>query len=80
MPTNFVKPFSDAMIQLKKGEMTQQPVKTPYGYHIIKLEDTRAAKVPSFDEVKDKIRQTQQQALITKMLEDLRAKAKVDEK
>ncbi|MDQ3260196.1 MAG: peptidylprolyl isomerase [Burkholderiales bacterium] len=80
MPTNFVKPFSDAMIKLKKGDMTQEPVKTPYGYHIIKLDDTRAAKVPSFDEVKDKIRQTQQQALITKMLEDLRAKAKVDEK
>jgi peptidyl-prolyl cis-trans isomerase C len=80
MPTNFVKPFSDAMVKLKKGEMTQEPVKTPYGYHIIKLEDTRAAKVPGFDEVKDKIRQTQQQTLITKMLEDLRAKAKVEEK
>ncbi len=80
MPTNFVKPFSDAMVKLKKGDMTQEPVKTPYGYHIIKLEDTRAAKVPSFDEVKDKIRQTQQQALITKMLEDLRTKAKVEEK
>ena len=80
MPTNFVKPFSDAMVKLKKGDMTAEPVKTPYGYHIIKLEDTRAAKVPGFDEVKDKIRQNQQQALITKMLDDLRAKAKVDEK
>jgi peptidyl-prolyl cis-trans isomerase C len=80
MPTNFVKPFSDAMVKLKKGDMTAEPVKTPYGYHIIKLEDTRAAKVPSFDEVKDKIRQTQQQVLITKMLEDLRTKAKVEEK
>ncbi len=80
MPTNFVKPFSEAMVKLKKGDMTQEPVKTTFGYHIIKLDDTRTAKVPSFDEVKDKIRQTQQQALITKMLEDLRAKAKVDEK
>ena len=80
MPTNFVKPFSDAMVKLKKGDMTAEPVKTPYGYHIIKLEDTRAAKVPGFDEVKDKIRQSQQQALITKMLEDLRTKAKVEEK
>ncbi len=80
MPTNFVKPFSDAMVKLKKGDMTAEPVKTPYGYHIIKLEDTRAAKVPGFDEVKDKIRQSQQQALITKMLDDLRAKAKVEEK
>jgi peptidyl-prolyl cis-trans isomerase C len=80
MPGTFVKPFSDAMVKLKKGEMTQEPVKTPYGYHIIKLEDTRGAKVPAFDEVKDKIRQSQQQALMTKLLDDLRAKAKVDEK
>ena len=80
MPGNFVKPFSEAMVKLKKGEMTQEPVKTPYGYHIIKLEDTRGAKVPTFDEVKDKIRQSQQQAMMTKMLDDLRAKAKVDEK
>ena len=80
MPGNFVKPFSEAMVKLKKGEMTQEPVKTPYGYHIIKLEDTRAAKVPAFDEVKDKIRQSQQQAMMTKMLDDLRAKAKVEEK
>ena len=80
MPANFVKPFSDAMVKLKKGEMTQEPVKTAYGYHIIKLDDTRAAKLPGFDEVKDKIRQTQQQALVTKMLDELRTKAKVDEK
>ena len=80
MPGNFVKPFSEAMVKLKKGEMTPEPVKTPYGYHIIKLEDTRGAKVPTFDEVKDKIRQSQQQAQMTKMLDDLRAKAKVDEK
>ncbi len=80
MPGNFVKPFSEAMVKLKKGEMTQEPVKTPYGYHIIKLEDTRSAKVPTFDEVKEKIRQSQQQAMMTKMLDELRAKAKVEEK
>lgn len=80
MPSTFVKPFSDAMVKLKKGEMTQEPVQSPFGYHIIKLEDTRAAKVPTFDEVKDKIRQSQQQALMTKLLDDLRAKAKVEEK
>jgi peptidyl-prolyl cis-trans isomerase C len=80
MPSTFVKPFSDAMVKLKKGEMTQEPVQSPFGYHIIKLEDTRNAKVPTFDEVKDKIRQSQQQALMTKLLDDLRAKAKVEEK
>ncbi len=80
MPGNFVKPFSEAMVKLKKGEMTPEPIKTPYGYHIIKLEDTRGAKVPAFEEVKEKIRQSQQQAMMTKLLDDLRAKAKVDEK
>ena len=79
MPSNFVKPFSDAVLKLKKGEMTQEPVKTPYGYHIIKLDDTRTAKVPGFDEVKDKIRQSQQQEQITAMLEALRKKATVKE-
>ena len=79
MPSNFVKPFSDALLKLKKGEMTQEPVKTPYGYHIIKLEDTRTAKVPGFEEVKDKIRQSHQQEQVTAMLEALRKKATVKE-
>ena len=79
MPSNFVKPFADAVLKLKKGEMAQEPVKSPYGYHIIKLEDSRTAKVPGFDEVKDKIRQSQQQEQITAMLEALRKKATVKE-
>ena len=47
--TAFVKPFSDAMIALQKGQVTETPVKTQFGYHVIKLEDSRPAKVPTFE-------------------------------
>jgi peptidyl-prolyl cis-trans isomerase C len=79
-PASFVKPFSDAMQKLKKGEMTQAPVKSQFGFHVIKLEDSRPAQVPPFDEVKDRIRQNQTQEQINKMVEGLRSKAKVEEK
>ena len=79
-PASFVKPFSDALLKLKKGEYTQDPVKSPYGFHVIKLEDSRALKAPQYEEVKEKIRQNQQQNQLNKMLADLRAKAKVEEK
>src|SRR5882724_3352074 len=40
-PDKMVKPFSDAVVGLKPGEFTHKPVQTQYGWHIIKLEDTR---------------------------------------
>ena len=43
------------MVALKKGEMTETPVKTQFGYHIIRLEDTREAQFPEFDAVKPQI-------------------------
>ena len=51
VPSNFVKPFSDAMIALDKGKISD-PVQSQFGWHLLKLEDTRDMKVPSFDEVK----------------------------
>ncbi len=50
-----VKPFADAVKALKKGEYTQQPVQTQFGWHVIKLEDTRDVAPPPFDQVKDKL-------------------------
>ena len=55
-PSNYIKPFSDAMIALKKGQVTQKPVKTQFGYHVIKLVDVRKATLPSLDQVKPKIK------------------------
>ena len=75
---SYVKEFSDAMIALKKGQFTQVPVKTQYGYHIIRLDDVRAAKLPTLDEVKPQIVKQLEQQKLAKFEEDLRAKAKIE--
>ncbi|OWW21127.1 peptidylprolyl isomerase [Noviherbaspirillum denitrificans] len=76
-PASFVKPFSDAMVALQKGQVTEAPVKTQYGYHVIKLEDVRAAKLPSLEEVKPQIAESLQQKKLQAYQEDLRKKAKI---
>jgi peptidyl-prolyl cis-trans isomerase C len=48
--TRMVKPFGDAVKGLKKGEVTPEPVQTQYGWHIIKLEDTRDTQQQTFDQ------------------------------
>jgi peptidyl-prolyl cis-trans isomerase C len=73
-----VPEFSKAMVALKKGEMTETPVKTQYGYHIIRLEDTREAQFPEFNAVKPQIEQRLAQAKLQKYQEDLRKQAKTD--
>ena len=77
-PGNYVKEFSDAMVQLAKGKMTDTPVKTQFGFHIIKLEDIREAQLPKYEEVKPQIAQQMQQQKLAKFQEELRAKAKVE--
>ncbi|GMV44768.1 MAG: hypothetical protein AMXMBFR66_01660 [Pseudomonadota bacterium] len=79
-PDAYVPEFGQALAKLKKGEMTKEPVKTQFGWHIIKLEDTRPAAFPSFDDVKAQIKQRLEQVKLQKYQEDLRAKAKTDYK
>jgi peptidyl-prolyl cis-trans isomerase C len=74
---SYVKPFSDAMTALEKGKFTETPVKSDFGYHIIKLDDVRDMKVPTLDEIKPQLTQRMQQAIVEKHVEALRAKAKV---
>ncbi len=74
-PANFVKPFSEAMVKLEKGKFTTQPVQTQFGWHVIKLDDVRDAKVPSFDEVKPQLAQRMQGQVLDSYFRDLRAKA-----
>jgi peptidyl-prolyl cis-trans isomerase C len=76
-PASFVKPFSDAMVGLQKGQITETPVKTQYGYHVIKLEDSRPAKIPSMEEVKPQIAESLQQKKLQGFQESLRNKAKI---
>lgn len=73
----FVKPFSEAMLNLKAGEMTQTPVKTQFGFHIIKLEGTRDAQLPAFDEVKAQIAESLQQRKLQSFQQELKKKAKI---
>ena len=77
-PSSYVKPFADALVKLKKGQFTETPVKTDFGYHIIMLEDTRELKLPSLEEAKPKLVQRLQQQMVEKHVLDLRNKAKVD--
>jgi peptidyl-prolyl cis-trans isomerase C len=79
-PGGYVPEFAAALQALKKGQMTDTPVKTQFGYHIIRLEDTRAAQFPAFDEVKDKVKQQVQQVKLQEYEEKLRKAAKTDYK
>ncbi len=76
--SNFVKPFSDALTGLAKGKHTETPVKSEFGYHVILLEDSRPLAIPDFEEVKPRLLQQAQSQQISKMVEGLRAKAKVE--
>ncbi len=79
-PGSYVPEFSQAMVKLKKGEMTQEPVKSQFGYHIIKLDDTREAQFPPFEEVKPQIKQRLEQQRLAAFRDEVRAKAKTDYK
>ena len=74
----YVKPFSDAVVKMKKGQMTDAPVHTDFGYHVIRVEDERASKVPSFEEAKGQIQQMVQNQMVQRAIQDLRSKAKVE--
>ena len=63
---------------LKKGEITQAPVQTQFGWHVIKMVDSRATQVPTYDKVKEGLERTLQQRKLEKMMLDLKAKAKID--
>jgi len=78
VPGVFDKVFADAMAGLKKGELTASPVHTRFGYHVIRLDDVRPVKFPTFDEVKPRIQQQMTQRKIDQLVRSLRAKAKVE--
>jgi len=78
MPSRFVKPFGDAMAKLKKGQITDTPVHTNFGWHVIRVDDERAAKLPGFDEAKPQVQQGLQNQAVEKAIADLRAKAKIE--
>jgi peptidyl-prolyl cis-trans isomerase C len=74
----FDKAFSDAMVRLEKGKITETPVHTRFGYHVIQLDDVRQLKFPALAEVKPRIQQQLVQNRIEELVKGLRAKAKVE--
>jgi len=78
VPGNFVPEFANAMLNLKKGEYTKEPVKSQFGWHVIKVDDIRDMKVPSFEEIKPQLQQRLQQQSIKQSIDELRAKAKIE--
>ena len=72
-----VKPFADAVAALKKGETTQQPVQTQYGWHVIQLEDTRTPTAPAFEDVKQQVETLTQRKKLQAYLDELRKTAKI---
>jgi peptidyl-prolyl cis-trans isomerase C len=77
-PASFVPEFSEAMIKLKKGETTPAPVKSQFGYHVIRVDEIRQSQLPKLEEVKPQVTQQLQQQRLQKYQEELRAKAKVE--
>jgi len=76
-PASFVPEFSKAMTTLQKGAITETPVHSQFGWHVIKLEDVRPAKVPPFEEVKQQVAESLQQRKLAAYREELMKKAKI---
>ena len=74
----YVPAFGDALKKLKKGQTTEVPVQTQFGFHVIRLDDERPTKIPPLEEVKPQIQQSLQRQQIDKLITDMRSKAKVE--
>ncbi len=77
-PSGYVPEFAAAMTKMNKGQLTDVPVKTQFGYHIIRVDDIRTAKLPPFEELKPQISQQIQQQKLGAFQQGLREKAKVE--
>ena len=77
-PSSYVAEFTEAMLKLSKGQMTDTPVKTQFGFHIIRVDDIRSAQLPAFEELKPQIAQQLEQQRLAAYQQGLRDKAKVE--
>ena len=73
-----VPAFSAATAKLKKGTHSQTPVKTQFGFHIIKLESTRTREAPKFEDIKEQLKPMIQNQRLQKYVEKLRGRAKIE--
>jgi peptidyl-prolyl cis-trans isomerase C len=77
-PSSYVPEFTEALIKLQKGQTTEVPVKSQFGFHVIRLDDIRDAQLPRLDDVKPQIAQQLQQQKLAAFQQGLRDKAKVE--
>jgi peptidyl-prolyl cis-trans isomerase C len=77
-PSNFVKPFADALTKMKKGEISSEPVQTQFGWHIISVQDVRPQEVPSFEQTKKEIAQVLEQRQRADYLQKLISSQKIE--
>jgi peptidyl-prolyl cis-trans isomerase C len=78
VPSNFDKSFSDAMVKLEKGRMTETPVRTRFGFHVIQLDDVRQVSFPKLEQVRQQVQQGLVSQRVDAFLKELRAKAKIE--
>lgn len=77
-PQQMLPEFSKAVSNLKLGGITQEPVKSAFGYHVIKLEETRQGSVPPMEKIKPMLRQRLEQESLNKLIEETKAKANIE--
>lgn len=77
-PSSYVPEFSEALLKLTKGQLTDTPVKSQFGYHIIRVDDIRTAQLPEFEQLKPQITQQMEQQRLAAFQQGLRDKAKVE--
>lgn len=74
------KQFAEAVAQLQPGKLTEQPVHSQFGWHVIKLEESRVPAPPAFTDVKDRVKVIVQRKHLQSYLEQLRKNAKIEKK
>ena len=77
-PSSYVPEFSEALLKLSKGQTSDTPVKSQFGFHIIRIDDIRNAELPAYEQVKPQIAQQMEQQKLATFQQELRAKAKVE--
>lgn len=77
-PDQMVPEFANAVKKLKKGQYTRTPVKTQFGWHVIKLEDSRKATPPAYDQVKGQLKSMMRTRQLQEYVGKLRQQAKVE--